>query len=123
MDRVALAAALPRIAFAATTIAVAGCSASPKVTLAAVGSSPGAAFSSGGATVPVGVVLGFGVTVESSTAVTAAVDDPTLVTVAPTVNGAEFVLIGLATGQTTLRVYVNDEDQTDLSVQIVGTAD
>jgi hypothetical protein len=115
---------LRRIALAALTAAIAaGCSPSPKVTLSALGTSPGASFASGGATVPVGVVLGFGVTVETSTAVTAAVDDPTLATVAPTVNGSQFVLIGLATGQTTLHIYVNDQDTTDLSVQVVGTAD
>ena len=116
-------ASLRWIALAAVAAAVAGCSPSTKVALSAVGTSPGASFSTGGATVPVGVVVGFSVTVETSTAVTAAVDDPTLVTVAPTVNGSQFVLIGLATGETTLHVYVNDQDATDLSVQVVGTAD
>jgi hypothetical protein len=54
--------------------------------------------------------------------VTAVVDDPTIATVAPTVKGATFVLIGLAMGETTLRVFVNDADSVDVPVQVVSAA-
>jgi hypothetical protein len=111
------------VASAAVALAATGCSTSPNVTLKPLGTSPGATLTQGLATVPVGVVLGFAVALDSASPATAAVDDPTLATVAPAVQGSEFVLIGLATGQTTLHVYVNNQEATELPVQIVASAD
>jgi len=108
---------------AAAALAATGCSTSANATLKPLGTSPGATLTQGLATVPVGVVLGFAVGLEGSTPVTAAVDDPTLATVAPAVQASEFVLIGLATGQTTLHIYVNGQEATELTVQVVGSAD
>jgi Pilus formation protein N terminal region len=115
-----------RIATIASMIAAfvaAGCSTAPKVTLAAAGTSPAGSFTPGLATIPVGIVLGFDVNDESATPVTAAVDDPTVATVAPTLKGSQFVLVGVAPGQTTLRVFVNDQESTELPVQVIGAAD
>jgi hypothetical protein len=94
------------------------CSPPTAVTIQAVGQSPGASFSSGLASVPVGVVLGLQVTAKSSAVVTAAVDQPTLVMVAPTTQPTELVLVGMALGQTTLRVFVNNQESIDLPVQV-----
>ena len=127
MRRSALETALRVVTLAAATAAVAlaatGCSTSPNATLKPLGTSPGATLTQGLATVPVGVVLGFAVGLEGSTPATAAVDDPTLATVAPAVQGSEFVLIGLATGQTTLHIYVNNQEATELPVQVIASAD
>ena len=98
------------------------CSTSAAVTLTGVGQSPGASVSSGLATVPVGVVLGLRVNSRSSGVVTAAVDDTTLATVAPTAQDNEVVVIGLATGQTTLHLFVNNAEALELSVQVGGPA-
>jgi hypothetical protein len=87
-----------------------------------VGQSPAGSLSSGGASVPVGVVLGFEVKANASAVVTAAVDDETLVTVAPTTQSTEFVIVGVATGQTTLHVFVNDQPAAELSVQVTPAA-
>ena len=69
----------------------------------------GGELSPGLASVPVGIVLGFRVKPDSSAVVTAAIDDSSLATVAPTTQASEFVIIGLATGQTTLHVFVDDQ--------------
>ena len=111
------------LALLAVALTGAGCStSSTAVTLEGVGQSPGASVSSGLATVPVGVVLGFHVTAQNSAVVTAAVDDATLATVAPTTQGNEFVVIGTATGQTTLHAFVNSAEAIDLRVEVVGPA-
>jgi Pilus formation protein N terminal region len=106
----------------ALTVAAAGCSPSTAVAIEGVGQSPGASVSSGQASLPVGVVLGFQVTARSSAVVTASVDDPTLATVAPTTQATEFVVIGLATGETTLHVFVDNQDSIDMPVQVTGPA-
>jgi hypothetical protein len=113
--------ALPSVVLA---IALAGsaCSPSTAVTIQAVGQSPGGNLSSGLASVPVGVVLGLQVTAKSSSVVTAAVDDPALATVAPTTQPTELVVIGLAPGQTTLRVFVDNNESIDLPVQVTPPA-
>jgi len=108
---------LPLLAFAC-----AACSPSTAVTIEAVGQSPGGTLSSGLASVPVGVVLGLHVTAKSSAVVTAAVDDPTLATVAPTTQATELVIIGMAMGQTTLRVFVDNRESVDLTVQVTPPA-
>ncbi len=100
----------------------AGCSTTPVATLQPVGQSPAGSVSPGFASVPVGIVLGFRVTANSSAVVTAALDDTTLATVAPTTQSSEFVIIGLATGQTTLHVYVNNSEWTELPVQVTQSA-
>jgi Pilus formation protein N terminal region len=123
MRRSALEHALGTVAVVTVALAATGCSTSPSATLKPLGTSPGATLTQGLATVPVGVVLGFAVGLEGSTPATAAVDDPTLATVAPAVQGSEFVLIGLATGQTTLHIYVNNQEATELPVQVVASAD
>jgi hypothetical protein len=110
------------------TVAVAVCAAnsacsSVATQLSPVGDSPGASFTASAATVPVGVVVGFSATSESSMPVTASVDDTTIATVAPTVKSGTFVLVGLATGQTTLHVFVNDADAVDVAVQVLPTAE
>ncbi len=110
------------LAVLAVALTGAACSPSTAVTLTGVGQSPGASISSGLATVPVGVVLGLRVSSQSSGVVTAAVDDTTLATVAPTAQDSEIVVIGLATGQTTLHVFVNNAEALDLPVQVVGPA-
>ena len=114
--------ALVPLVVLAVALSGTACSTSTAVTLAGVGQSPGASVSSGLATVPIGVVLGFRVTTQSSAVVTAAVDDTTLATVAPTTQGNEFVVIGLAMGQTTLHVFVNSGESLELPVQVVGPA-
>lgn len=96
----------------------AGCSASPKVTLESIGTSPAGSFSPGLASVPQGIVVGFQVNANSATAVTAAIDDPTVASVAPTTQAAHFVVIGLSPGQTTLHVFVNNQEATELPVQV-----
>jgi hypothetical protein len=100
----------------------AGCSTTPAVTLQSVGQSPAGSLSPGLASVPVGIVLGFRVTANSATVVTAAIDDPSLATVAPTTQASEFVIIGLATGQTTLHVFVDNGEVTELPVQVTTSA-
>jgi hypothetical protein len=117
MKRISVAAAL------VASFVTAGCSTSPKVTLAAAGTSPAGSFTPALATIPVGIVLGFDVNNQNATPVTVAVDDPTVATVAPTLKGSQFVLVGRATGQTTLRVFVNDQESTELPVQVIGAAD
>jgi hypothetical protein len=99
-----------------------GCSPSTAVTIQSVGQSPGGSLSSGLASVPVGVVLGLQVTTKSSAVVTAAVDDPTRALVAPTTQPTELVLVGMATGQTTLRVFVDNHEAVDLPVQVMPPA-
>jgi hypothetical protein len=106
----------------ATVLSGAGCSPSTAVTIDPVGQSPGGNLSSGLASVPVGVVLGLQVTTKSSAVVTAAVDDPTRAIVAPTTQPTELVIIGLATGQTTLRVFVDNRESIDLPVQVTPSA-
>jgi Pilus formation protein N terminal region len=98
------------------------CSTSPAVTLQSVGQSPAGSLSPGLASVPVGIVLGFRVTTSSSAVVTAAVDDPSVAAVAPTTQASEFVIIGLATGQTTLHVFVNNGEVTELPVEVTASA-
>jgi len=107
--------------FAVFAVAVAGCSTSSAATLESVGQSPGASFSPGLASMPVGIVLGLRLTGSSSAVVTAAVDDPTVATVAPTTQASEFVLIGLAAGQTVLHVFVNDQESTELPIQVTAS--
>jgi hypothetical protein len=87
-------------------------------TIGATGSSPGASISGGLATVPVGIVLGFQASAQSTTAVTATIDDPTIAVLAPATGDGQFVLIGTAVGQTVVHVFVNDTDATDLQVQV-----
>ncbi len=103
-------------------LACGGCSTSPAVTLQSVGQSPAGSLSPGLASVPVGIVLGFRVTSSSSAVVTAAIDDPSVATVAPTTQASEFVIIGLATGQTTLHVFVNNGEVTELPVEVTTSA-
>ena len=100
----------------------AGCSTTPKATLESIGTPPAGSFSPGGASVPQGVVTGFQVNASGTTAVTASVDDPTVATVAPTTQASQFVLVGLSPGQTTLRVYVNDQESAELPVQVTPQA-
>jgi Pilus formation protein N terminal region len=124
MKRRSTVAALAALAAVASLASLAaGCSTPRNVTLTAAGSSPAGSFTPGLATIPVGVVLGFDTHVESSTPVTASVDDPSVATVAPTTQGSQFVLIGLVAGQTTLHVYVNDQESTELPVQVIAPAD
>jgi hypothetical protein len=99
-----------------------GCGPSPAVTIAPIGQSPAGSLTPGAASVPIGIVLGFEVTADASAVVTAAVDDEALATVAPTTQSTEFVLIGVATGQTTLHVFVNDQEAAELSVQVTSAA-
>jgi hypothetical protein len=96
------------------------CSDSSRVTLEAVGTSPGATLSTASASVPVGVVLGFHVTSDAAMAVTATVDDTTIATVTPTIQTSEFLLVGLATGQTTLHVFVGDQPAIEVPVQVAS---
>jgi hypothetical protein len=103
-------------------LAVSGCGASSEVTVTSVGQSPAGSLSPGLASVPVGIVLGFQVKADSAAVVTAAVDDSTLAMVAPTTQTSEFVIIGVATGQTTLHVFVNNQEATELPVQVTATA-
>jgi hypothetical protein len=91
-------------------------------TIGASGSSPGASISGGLATVPVGIVLGFQANAQSTTAVTATVDDPSIAVLAPATGDGQFVLIGTAVGQTVVHVFVNDTDATDLQVQVTPMA-
>jgi hypothetical protein len=108
------------VAFAALVgVVAAGCSTSSAVTLAPVGTSPAGSFSSGLASVPAGVVLGFKVTNASAQAVTATSDDPTIALVAPATQQGEFVIVGVAAGTTTLRVYANDQQAESLPI-VVG---
>ena len=102
----------------AIAFAGAACSPSTAVTIEPVGQSPGGTLAAGLASVPVGVVLGLHVTAKSSAVVTAAVDDPTLASVAPTTQPTELVVIGMATGETTLRVFVDNRESIDLPVQV-----
>lgn len=104
-------------------VAAGGCTTSTRVQLTAAGTSPAGSFTPGLVTIPVGIVLGFDANVESSTPVTAAVDDPTVASIAPTMQASQFVLVGLATGQTTLRVYVNNQEATELPVQVIASAE
>jgi hypothetical protein len=103
-------------------LAVAGCGPSSAVALTSVGQSPAGSVSPGLVSVPVGIVLGFQVKADSGAVVTAAVDDSTLATVAPTTQASEFVVIGMATGQTTLRVFVNNQAATEVPVQVTAPA-
>jgi hypothetical protein len=101
----------------------AACSTTPRVTLQATGgASPAGSFSPGLAEVPEGIVLGFQVNANTSAAVTAVIDDPTVATVASTTSFAQFVLIGLASGQTTVRVFVDNQEAADLPVQVTSPA-
>ena len=104
-------------------LALTGCTAataSPVVTQ--TGSSPAGSFSAGLATVPVGVVMSFQVSTQSTTAVTATVDDPTIATVAPTPRDGEFVLVGLSVGQTTVHLFVDGRDASDVAVGVTPRA-
>ena len=113
---------LASLAFAFAAFAAAACTASPSVTLEPDGTSPAGSFSPGLVSVPVGIVLGFHVTANSSAAVTAAIDDPSVATLAPRTQASEFVIIGLVTGQTTLHVFVDSREATQLPVQVTGLA-
>jgi hypothetical protein len=106
----------------AASVAISACS-NGATKLSATGTSPGATFSASGTTVPLGIVLAFAASSEASTPVTATVDDATIATVTPTVNAGTFVLVGVATGQTILRVFVNDADAIDVPVQVIPPAD
>jgi Flp pilus assembly secretin CpaC len=101
---------------------VAGCSTQPAVTLEPVGQSPAGSLSHGLDSVPVGIVLGFRVTANSSAVVTEAIDDPSTATVAPTTQASEFVIIGQAMGQTTLHVFVDNKEAMELPVQVTAPA-
>ena len=101
----------------------AACSTTPRVTLQATGgASPAGSFSPGLAEVPEGIVLGFRVNANTSAAVTAVIDDPTVATVAPTTSFAQFVLVGLASGQTTVHVFVDNQEAAELPVQVTSPA-
>jgi hypothetical protein len=115
--RLVLLVALGRVLLVAP-----GCGPSPAVTIAPVGESPAGSLTSGAASVPIGIVLGFAVKADASAVVTAAVDDEALATVAPTTQSTEFVMVGLATGQTTLHVFVNGQEAAQLSVQVTPAA-
>jgi hypothetical protein len=103
-------------------VSVADCSPSPETTIVAVGQSPAGSVSSGLASVPVGVVLGFQVKANSSAVITAAIDDDTVAAVAPTTEASEFVVIGTVTGQTTLHVFVDNQEAIQLPVQVTAPA-
>jgi hypothetical protein len=112
-----------RVAFVSATLALGlvgpACSPSSAVaTVGPIGSSPGASISGGLAVVPVGVVQGFQVSAQSTMAVTATIDDPTVAVLAPATGDGQFVLIGTAVGQTVVHVFVNDTDSTDVQVQV-----
>jgi putative type II/III system pilus formation protein len=114
------------LALLAVAVALlAGCSTTPAVTLQSVGqppSGPSGPVSTGLDSVPVGIVLGFRVTANSSAVVTEAIDDPSVATVAPTTQTAEFVVIGEAIGQTTLHVFVDNREAMELPVQVTASA-
>ena len=114
---------MTRMALGVAVFAAGGCTTSTRVELTAVGTSPAGSFTPGLATIPVGIVLGFDTNVESSTPATAAVDDPTVASIAPTLKASQFVLVGLATGQTTLRVFMNNQETTELPVQVIASAE
>jgi hypothetical protein len=102
-----------------------GCSTTPAVTLQSIGqapSGPSGPVSTGLGSLPVGIVLGFRVTANSSAVVTEAADDPSVATVAPTTQTSEFVVIGQAIGQTTLHVFVDDKEAMELPVQVTAPA-
>ena len=104
-------------------LVLAGCTAataSPVVTQ--TGSSPAGTFSAGLASVPVGVVTSFQVGAQSAMAVTASVDDPTVAAVAPTPRDGEFVLIGVSVGQTTVHLFVDGRDASDIAVGVTPRA-
>jgi hypothetical protein len=90
--------------------------------VAQTGSSPAGTFSPGLATVPVGIVMSIQVSAASSRAVTATIDDPTVATVAPTTRDGEFVIVGTAVGQTTVHLFVDDSDASDLTVEVTPRA-
>jgi hypothetical protein len=102
-------------------LVAAGCSTASKVSLQPVGQSP-AGVVSGLDSLPVGIVLGFRMNASSSAVVTEAIDDPTVAIVAPTTQASEFVVIGLATGQTTLHVFVDNSEAIELPVQVTPSA-
>lgn len=116
-----MAARFHLLGFVAALVGAA-CSTTPPVTIQSVGQSPAGSLSPGLASVPIGIVLGFRVTANSSAVVTAAIDDPSLATVAPTTQASEFVIIGLATGQTTLHVFVDNGEVTELPVEVTPSA-
>jgi hypothetical protein len=103
-------------------LSLVGCTTSPATTIASVGQSPAGSISPGLASVPVGVVIGLQVKADSAAVVTTAVDDTTVATVAPTTESSEFVLIGMAIGQTTLHVFVNNQEALQLPVQVTAPA-
>ena len=109
------------LAVLAAAIAIVACS-NTMTTLEGVGGSPAGSVSPGLVSVPVGIVLAVRATGTTSDVITTSIDDPTVATVAPTTQTSEFVVIGLAQGQTTLHVFAGSSEATEVIVQVTPPA-
>jgi hypothetical protein len=112
---------LSALAVFAATVAIAACS-NTTTTLEEVGGSPAGSVSPGLVSVPVGIVLALRATGSSAEVITTSIDDPSVATVAPTTQTSEFVVIGLAQGQTTLHVFAGSGEATEAIVQVTPQA-
>jgi hypothetical protein len=102
--------------FALSAALGAACSSATRVTLASSGDSPVGSFSQDGATVPIGTVVAF--SASGDVVVTASIDDTTVATVTATTQTGVFVLVGVMSGQTTLRVFADNAEAYDVPVQV-----
>jgi hypothetical protein len=85
------------------------------------GSAPLGAFDTTLASVPMGIVVGFSARVAGAKnvdGVSAAVDDPTIVSLKPTTVSGQYVLIGLSPGRTTLHVRAKGARTADIPVEV-----
>jgi hypothetical protein len=74
----------------------------------------------GAAVVPMGIVVGFALTSNSSRSEsnTVSVDDPAVVTLFKTTDPSTFTLVGKGVGQTTLRATAAGATETTMSVMV-----
>jgi hypothetical protein len=108
----------PRLVLVAIAALCAACSDPSRVTLASFGTSPIGSFSPNGASVPIGTVVAF--SASGDAVATATVDDTTVATVSAATQTGVFVIVGVTSGQTTLRVFVDNAEAYDVPVQVAA---
>ena len=106
-----------------------GCAQPGSIQLSSVASSPVGSFTSSEGTVAIGTVVAFSAQPQDSSGkdtgatVTASVDDTTIAQVIPVSWTNEFVVVGVASGTTTLRVQANGDETSTLPIHVVVQGD